>query len=109
MTMSVTGPKLEEDWVAAISCEGWPDIAKDLFKETGKKSKRPWMTKKVKSRILTAGFHIIPKCRRFKGNSEMEWRISFSAAENVIVSIWSRYERTLYALFNKGDKGDHCT
>ena len=99
MTMSVTGPKLEEDWVAAISCEGCPDIAKDFFKETGKKSKRPWMTKKVKSRILMAGFHIIPKCRRFKGNPEIEWRISFSAAENIIVSIWSRYERTLYALF----------
>ena len=81
--------KFNTDNVTGIRCKGWPKVAQDFLHRV------PGYSDMLKS----MGFCLIAKCRP-KGDPEIEWRISFSFAENFLVSYdWSQRINTLFAVF----------
>ena len=71
----------------------WPNAA-----STWVERKRLWPNLDVVRSIQKAGFHIVPK-NSPEGDDQLEWRLSFSAAETVIALHRSEKQNYIYFLF----------
>ena len=83
-------PKI--DSVFALSCEGWPVHAKHWPKR-----KRKWPSKDIINEIINGGYHLVPKASP-GGNQHVEWRVSFSSAENYIMGKISNVQFTVFSI-----------
>ena len=76
------------DFVLCIPCRGWPQC-----------DELRWADPTIHTFLRERGkFHLVPKCRP-EGDPELDWRVSFTEMENLMVSQWNHDMRTTYALF----------
>ena len=78
------------DHVPCIRLSFWPDIASDW----PDKESRYWPNKETVRNIISNGCHIVPKGPR--GESNNEWRISFSAAEIELSKTLTLFQRKCF-------------
>ena len=81
---------LYSDHVPSIHLGFWPDIASDWLS----REQRCWPNKEIVERIISNGCHIVPKSPR--GESNNEWRISFSAAELELSQTLTQFQRKCF-------------
>ena len=80
------------DKVIVFECEGWPAVAKHWPKR-----KRNWPTKQIIDHVINGGYHLVPKASP-RGNPYVEWRFSFSVAENYIMGKISNIQFTVFSI-----------
>ena len=80
------------DMVNVFECEGWPTVAKHWPKR-----KRNWPTKQIIDHVINGGYHLVPKASP-RGNPYVEWRVSFSVAENYIMGKISNIQFTVFSI-----------
>ena len=78
------------DHVLSIHLSFWPDIASNW----PVREPRYWPNKETVERITSNGYHIVPKSPR--GESNNEWRISFSAAELELSQTLTQFQRKCF-------------
>ena len=78
------------DHVPSIHLSFWPDIASDW----SVREPRYWPNKATVEKIISNGCHIVPKSPR--GESNNEWRISFSAAELELSQTLTQFQRKCF-------------
>ena len=81
---------LHVDHVPCIRLSFWPDIASSW----SVKERRYWPNKETMFKVISKGCHIVPKSPR--GESNNEWRISFSAAELELSETLTQFQRECY-------------
>ena len=81
---------LHVDHVPCIQLSFWPDIASTW----PDKEPRYWPNKETIFKVISKGCHIVPKSP--KGESNNEWRISFSAAELELSETLTQFQRECY-------------
>ena len=64
------------DMVPCLKCDGWPTVAKEWIDRP-----RNWPEETLFNKLQTKGFYIVPKPSGVIGNTQNEWRISFSELE----------------------------
>ena len=86
------------DVVPVISCEGFPvSIAADWSKRVAKGN---WPEKAIVDEVLNGGFHLVPKTSKSKaGDSDADFRISFSTSETVLAQSLTRFQKECYRIF----------
>ena len=84
-----------KDTVSCIRCKFWPNSAKEWVE-------RPryfgWPTASDISSIVDFGCHLVPVGHPHSNLNPMEWRISFSIAERILVSSFNHIQMQLYAV-----------
>ena len=78
------------DHVPSIHLSFWPDIASNW----PVREPRYWPNKETVEKIISNGCHIVPKSPR--GESNNEWRISFSAAELGLSQTLTQFQRKCF-------------
>ena len=83
------------DMVPSIHCAFWPDSAKEWIKRP-----RPfgWPMPNDVSSIINFGCHLVAIGHPHSETSSMEWRISFSVAERILVWSFNHIQIQCYAL-----------
>ena len=71
------------DYVRAVHCHSWPQLA-NKWKERARKI----YTSSEVDDLISYGFHLVPKSPP-DGNADLDFRLSFSVAEDKIVKGWS--------------------
>lgn len=73
--------KQEIDYVFALQVNEWPSFITDdrLIRDF-----TSWPSTEIAKKVISNCFHIVPKSSAH-GNSNLEWRVSFSIAENIFV------------------------
>lgn len=87
------------DIIFSIRCQGWPATASEW--ET---RDRPsgWPSKDQVKAIVNGGYHLVDKTHpHHTTNPDVFWRLSFSAAEAVLVRSWSQGQKFVYCLLRK--------
>ncbi|CAC5394610.1 unnamed protein product [Mytilus coruscus] len=69
------------DYVIAIPCEAWPDVAVEW---TQRKRHNGWLTPDIIKEIVSCGCHMVPVAHRHSNRPEIEWRLSFAKAEELL-------------------------
>ena len=83
------------DNVPSILCKAWPTAAaewKDRPRHYG------WPSQHDKENIETFGFHLVPIGHPLSTKRSLEWRLSFSIAERVLVWSFNHTQLQCYAL-----------
>ena len=95
----IQGPSLEHssntDKVISIHCDFWPRIASEWVHRT---RLHHWPDINVMNKIVDFGFHLVPIGYPRSPRSMMEWRISFSVAERLLVWSFNHTQIQMYAI-----------
>ena len=86
------------DHVHVLSCEEWPAICKSWGTR-----ERVWPTRDIILEVINGGFHLVPKAS-LGGDQDVEWRASFSAAENIIMTKLTNIQHTAFCIFKESIK-----
>lgn len=78
------------DFVPAFRCNGWPKVAREWIKR-----ERKWPSPDVVHNILQEGYHLVVKPPK-NGNTECDFRISFSHAEYLLSQELNSIQRECY-------------
>lgn len=81
------------DYVFTLACPAWPARVRQRFKERNQK----WPREDLLSQLERSGCHFVPIGFPRSPNKNAEWRLSFSAAEKVLVK---SLNLTQYHCFN---------
>ena len=107
LTISRQGPSTEgwdpymdrsqsgTDGVFSIHCSFWPDTARDW---TSRKREYAWPYPRYIKSIVDFGFHLVPIGHPHSDTNMMEWRISFSVAERILVWSFNHIQMQCYAV-----------
>ena len=84
-----------EDNVLSIHCPFWPNGSTEWINRS-----RPfgWPTQRDISSVVEFGCHIVPVGHPLSPLKEMEWRISFSIAERILVWSFNHVQMQCYAV-----------
>ena len=107
VTLKRQGPSLEtwfefedtsgegNDFVYSIHCQFWPDNASEWIRRT-----RPfgWPASVDISTIVNFGCHLVPVGHPLSNTKSLEWRISFSIAERILVWSFNHVQMQCYAV-----------
>lgn len=85
---------LEMDFVLCLKSDHWPDTAIQWIQRCQQSG---WPVETVVSQIVNSGFHVVP-IGSISGEN-LEWRISFSNAEQIIVYSLNHCQFICYGLF----------
>lgn len=85
---------LEMDFVLCVKSDHWPDTAKPWIQRCQQSG---WPVETVVSQIVNSGCHVVPIGSTSDAN--LEWRISFSKAEQIIVYSLNHCQFICYGLF----------
>ena len=86
---------VERDIVFSIHCSFWPSLASEW---RTRDRLHDWPENDVTKKIVDFGFHLVPIGYPHSPRSMMEWRISFSVAERLLVWSFNHIQVQLYAL-----------
>ncbi len=92
-TNSASDLKFAFDFVHALSCLGWPELASGWVSRN-----RQWPSENVVDTITSSGFNLVPKMSP-GGNADLDWRISFSKAELILAEHMNETQKNCYRLF----------
>ena len=81
------------DLVPSIECESWPLIA-----EEWKTRNRLWPPKSLINKIIQGGHHVVAKASP-GGDTDLEWRLSFSKAELTLAENRNKVQKICYYIF----------
>ena len=82
------------DFVTALACSPWPDIASGWKSRASKSS---WLDPHLVDSIIADGCHVVAVPSKNSLRPELEWRISFSASEGRIArEAVNDYQRQCY-------------
>ena len=85
------------DMVPAISCNGFPDVAKDW---PSRVSRRDWPQHHVVAAVLEAGFQIVPKASKAPNSDpDTSFRLSFNDAEQLLALSVTQFQRECFRIF----------
>ena len=84
-----------EDRVTSLHCSFWPRDASEWINRT-RTSGWPWTD--VVNKIVNFGFHLVPVGYPHSPKRMMEWRISFSIAERLLVWSLNHVQLQMYAI-----------
>ncbi|CAC5380911.1 unnamed protein product [Mytilus coruscus] len=70
-----------QDYVFAIPCNSWPECA---IPWTRRKRTNNWLAVDIVDSIVSTGFHMVPVAHRLSNNPDIEWRLSFAKAEQIL-------------------------
>ena len=106
-TRKVQGPSIEtwtpasdrskdgDDHVHSIRCNFWPSSAKEWI---GRSRQYEWPSSQDKESIIAFGCHLVPIGHPLSTSKSMEWRISFSMAERILVWSFNHTQMQCYAV-----------
>ena len=80
------------DTVPCIECPGWPSIADEWIQRT-----RQWPDVTEIQKIVRKGYHLVHKSSE-DGDTDLEWRLSFSLAELHLARLRNDVQRKCYIL-----------
>ena len=83
------------DVVNSIHCSFWPRVAAEWV---GRTRLHNWPKTDVLNKIIDFGFHLVPVGYTHSPKSMMEWRISFSIAERLLVWSFNHIQIQMYAI-----------
>ena len=84
------------DFVPALRAQGWPKVASDWIKR-----ERKWPSPDVIRKVVQEGFHLVVKSPKNGGNSDCDFRISFSHAEYLLSQEMNDIQRECYRCLKK--------
>ena len=84
------------DYVYAIRCSGWPAGMKAWAERPRKEG---WPSKDTIQTVLQMSCYLVPVAHKLSVDPEIEWRLSFSAAELIIADTFNLHKRQVYLLF----------
>ena len=102
--VKIQGPSLEHkeslgdtdtDYVFCIHCDFWPNVPYEWVHRTRLHN---WPDVDVINKIVDFGFHFVPVGYPLSPMSMMEWRISFSIAERLLVWSFNHTQIQMYAI-----------
>ena len=81
------------DMVPCIWCPQWPKEAKDwIFRQRN----YGWPTRHNIKQIVQSGCHVVPAKHPACRNDIYQWRLSFSAAEVILLQSWTPVQQIVY-------------
>ena len=83
------------DEVYCIPCSGWPD---GMLSWARRPRHQGWPTKDTIDTVLQMPCYLVPVAHKLSTDPEIEWRISFSAAELIIADTFTMTKRQVYLL-----------
>ena len=107
ITLARQGPSVEEwqeyqdksksgtDRVMSIHCDFWPN---DAIEWTKRSRNYGWPTSRDISTIVEFGCHLVPIGHPASDTKLMEWRLSFSVAERILVWSFNHVQMKCYAV-----------
>ena len=104
ITKTVKGPAIgyrvnkegvSVDCVHSIWCPQWPFEAQSWTK---RRRTNRWPTQATISEIVQHGCHVVYVQHRACRNDEMQWRLSFSVAEVILLHSWTKVQQIVYHL-----------
>ena len=107
LTMGRQGPSIEQwrehqnksisgtDNVPSIHCDFWPNVAVEWTKRSRNYG---WPTSRDISTIVEFGCHLVPIGHPASKTKLMEWRLSFSVAERILVWSFNHVQMHCYAV-----------
>ena len=81
------------DQVFAIRCPYWPEEASEFIKRVRLNG---WPSKSLIEEVASQGCHLIQRAHKASSSPEMEWRYSFSRAEQLLIRSWSDNQMYIY-------------
>ena len=85
-------PFVDIDSTLCFYCEGWPALAKHW-----QDRKRNWPPENVIKEVLLSGYYLVPKAHPDAPlNHDIQWRLSFSAAEVILIDNFTGVQFLLY-------------
>ena len=106
-TVKVQGPSLEtrrayikesqegDDYVSSIRCNFWPTSATEWI---GRPRQHGWPSSQDKESIIAFGCHLVPIGHPLSTAKPLQWRISFSIAERILVWSFNHTQMQCYAV-----------
>ena len=79
------------DLLPALKSDGWPKVAREWIKR-----KRRWPSPRIVEKVVQEGFHLVVKPPKSGGNSDYDFRISFSHAEYLLSKEMNDIQRECY-------------
>ncbi|VDI60472.1 Hypothetical predicted protein [Mytilus galloprovincialis] len=70
-----------QDYVFAIPCNSWPECA---LPWTKRRRTNGWLAADIVDSIVSTGIHMVPVAHRLSCNPDIEWRLSFAKAEQIL-------------------------
>ncbi|XP_076117614.1 uncharacterized protein LOC143085255 [Mytilus galloprovincialis] len=70
-----------QDYVVAIPCNSWPECA---LPWTKRRRTNGWLAADIVDSIVSTGIHMVPVAHRLSCNPDIEWRLSFAKAEQIL-------------------------
>ena len=81
------------DRVFSVKCLGWPPMAQSwLIRER----KNGWPDAEMVSEVKQGGCDLVPVAHRDHKNDKLQWRISFSRAEIILIRSWTVIQKVVY-------------
>lgn len=84
------------DFVPALRCTGWPQVARDWLKR-----ERKWPSHHVVEKVVHDGFHLVVKPPKDGGNPKCDFRIAFNHAEYLLSKAMNDIQRECYRCLKK--------
>lgn len=84
------------DFVPALRSPGWPKVAQKWLEK-----ERKWPSAGAVRKINREGFHLVAKPSKKSGNTDCEFRISFSHAEYLLSQEMNEIQRECYRCLKK--------
>ena len=84
------------DLVPAFRCRGWPKVAREWIKRV-----RKWPPPGTVDKVVQEGFHLVVKPPKKGGNTECDFRLSFSNAEYLLSQEMNDIQRECYRCLKK--------
>ena len=84
------------DFVPALRCTGWPQVARDWLKR-----ERKWPSHHVVDKVVHDGFHLVVKPPKDGGNPKCDFRIAFNHAEYLLSQAMNDIQRECYRCLKK--------
>ena len=85
----------ETDLVESIHCSFWPSVASEWAHRTRSHN---WPDEEAINKIVDFGFHLVPIGYPHSPRRDMEWRVSFSIAERLLVWSFNHIQMQMYAI-----------
>ena len=84
------------DFVPALRCTGWPQVAQDWLKR-----ERKWPSHHVVYKVVHDSFHLVVKPPKDGGNPKCDFRIAFNHAEYLLSQAMNDIQRECYRCLKK--------
>ena len=86
---------ISRDVVYTLRCRDWPSPA-DQWRTRNRISE--WPPQNTMDAIIKAGYHIVPVGHYTSNERSLEWRMSFSLAEQTLILLMSKEQKRAYSI-----------